>query len=67
MTMIMMIGDNTDDDDIASLFSRRKQEGTSNQEGGGEVGRATRDSGNLQPVLLLASLDKSILQIRWGN
>ena len=51
------------------LLGRRKQE--ANLEPGGGclevVGRA-RDSGNLhQPVLLLASLDKSILQIRWGN
>ena len=53
--------------EIASLSSRRKQEGASSLEGGGEVGRAPRESGNLQPVLLLASLDKSILQIRWGD
>ena len=53
--------------EIGSPLGRRKQEVTATLEPGGlEVGRA-RDSGNLQPVLLLASLDKSILQIRLGN
>ena len=65
MKMMMMIKRRSVE--IASLSSRRKQEGASSLEGGGEVGRAARDSGNLQPVLLLASLDKSILQIRWGR
>ena len=40
----------------SSPLARRKQEGSGLDPGGG---------GNLQPVILLASLDKSILQIRW--
>ena len=45
-----------------SPLSRRKQEANLEVGGDLEVGRAARDS----PVLLLASLDKSILQIRLG-